>query len=136
MRAFNLFISHSWSYGDQYDRLLNLLQRRSYFRFRDFSVPRYDPIHSTGSDAALRQAIMRQMAPCSVVLVLSGVYATHSRWINVELSLTKTGFFVPKPVIAIKPWGNMRTSVPVKKAADRIVGWNTESIVKAIRDLA
>lgn len=84
----------------------------------------------------MREAIKNKMAPCSVVLVLAGVYATHSRWINVELDLAKTGFRLPKPVIAIRPWGSVRTSKRVKEVADRIVGWNTESVVRAIRDLA
>ena len=29
MNMYNLFISHSWRYGDAYDRLLNLLKNRS-----------------------------------------------------------------------------------------------------------
>ena len=75
------------------------------------------------------------MAPCHVVLILAGVYATYSKWINVEIDLAKKGFTHGKPIIAIRPWGSQRISQPVKDAADRIVGWNTESIVAAIREL-
>ena len=39
----------------------------------------------------------------------------------------------PKKIIAIEPWGSEKTSVVVKHAADKIVKWNTDSIVKAIR---
>ena len=136
MRTFNLFVSHSWTYGDAYDRLVNLLQARPYFQFRNYSVPQDDPIHNAGTDAQLREAILRQMAPCSAVLILAGVYATYSKWINIEIDLAKRGFMYPKPVIAIRPWGSERTSVPVREAADREVGWNTESIVSAIREVA
>ena len=76
------------------------------------------------------------MAPCSAVLILAGVYATYSKWINVEIDLAKNGFAQPKPIIAIRPWGSERTSVPVREAADREVGWNTESVVSAIREVA
>ena len=76
------------------------------------------------------------MSYCSVVLILAGVYATYSRWINIEIDLAKSSFYPPKPIIAIEPWGSEKTSVPVKRAADRIVRWNTESIIEAIRNLA
>ena len=136
MRTFNLFISHSWTYSDQYARLVALLQNRGYFSFRNYSVPRDDPIHSAGTIAELRQAIRQQMAPCSVVLILAGVYATHSRWINEEIDLAKEGFSYPKPIIAIAPWASQRISSTVQVAADTIVRWNTESVVSAIRELA
>ena len=136
MKTYNLFISHSWTYGNQYDRLLELLRGRPYFRFRNYSVPRYSPIPGAHTDAALRQAIRNQMASCHVILILAGVYATYSKWINVELSLALTGFENRKPIIAVAPWGNRRVSKMVAAWADRVVGWNTESVVGAIRDLA
>ena len=69
-----------------------------------------------------------------VVIILAGVYATYSKWIDIEIDLAKAGFSNPKPIIAIRPRGNERISERVRRAADRIVGWNTESIVSAIRD--
>ena len=136
MKTYNLFISHSWRYSDQYDRLVNLLRERGYFAFRNYSVPPDDPIHGAGNDAQLRRAIRNHMAPCHVVLILAGVYASYSKWINVEIELAEMNFSDPKPIIAIAPWGSERISKPVRAAADRIVRWNTESTVKAIRDLA
>ncbi len=136
MKTYHLFVSHSWNYSDTYDGLVNLLRQAPYFQFSDYSVPRNDPIHSTGTDAELRAAIRAKMASCSVVLILAGVYATYSKWINAEISLAQNGFIAQKSIIAIQPWGSERTSVPVKEAAGRIVGWNTNSIVSAIRELA
>ena len=135
MKTYNLFISHSWSYSDAYDRLTNLLSGRGYFAFRDYSVPRDDPIHSAGTDAQLRQAIRNHMTPCHVVLILAGVYATHSKWINIEIDLAQGGFAYAKPIVAIRPWGNQRISERVRLAAHTVVGWNAESVVGAIRAL-
>ncbi len=135
MKTYNLFISHSWRYGDAYERLINLLDKRPYFAFRDYSVPKDDPVHNANSTAALRKAIRNHMMPCHVVLIMAGVYATYSKWINEEIHLAKDGFQNPKPIIAIRPWGNEHISTVVREAADRIAGWNTESIVRAIRDL-
>ena len=136
MRTHHLFISHSWSYSDNYDRLINLLRNRGYFSFKDYSVPRNDPIHSVGTDAQLRAAIRQQMAPCGVILILAGVYATYSKWINKEIHLATNGFDRRKPIVAIRPRGAERTSASVTQAADLIVGWNTESVVGAIRELS
>lgn len=130
----HLFISHSWAHNDAYERLVSLLDK-SDLQFRDYSVPRDDPIHQTGTDAELRNAIREQMAHSSVVIILAGIYASYSTWINQEISLAKSGFVVPKPIIAIEPFGSQRTSIAVKKAADRIVRWSTKSIVCAIREL-
>lgn len=136
MRTHNLFISHSWAYSDSYERLIDLLKTRPYFDFRDYSVPKDDPIHKVGTDKQLYEAIFQKMQPCGVVLILAGIYATDSKWIKKEIKIAKEGFEVAKPIIAIEPWGSERTSQTVKNNADLLVGWNTESIVKAIRELA
>lgn len=132
MRTYNLFISHSWTYSNAYNNLIGLLRGRGYFSFKNYSVPRDDPIHNASTDAELREAIRRHMAPCSVILIMAGVYASYSKWINKEIELAKVA---SKPIIAILPWGSVSTSIPVKQAAARIVGWNTDSVVKAIREL-
>ena len=128
-----LFISHSWSYGDAYDRLCAMLDNAPYFRYANYSVPKSDPIHNARNDHALRLAIKRKMSPCQVVLVMAGVYSTYSKWIDKELDLAKDDF--NKPVLAITPWGAQRTSTLVKSKADLIVKWNTSSIVTGIREL-
>lgn len=128
---YNLFISHSQAYGDAYDGLINLLNKRRYFEYRNYSVPKNDPIHNAKNDSQLRTAIRKQMQPVSCVLILAGVYSTYSKWINIEIELAKE---MGKRIIAIEPWASQKTSQTVKNNADVIVGWNTESIVKAIRN--
>ncbi|VEN74028.1 Molecular chaperone Tir [Candidatus Desulfarcum epimagneticum] len=135
MKTYNLFISHSWAYGSNYDRLIELIDNRTYFDFKDYSVPKNDPIHNAPTDKALREAIQRQMSPCQVIIILAGVYATYSKWIKKEIDLAKSGFVSPKSVLAIQPWGAEKTSTVVKDNADLIVGWNTESIIKGIRQI-
>lgn len=129
---YNLFISHSWTYGDEYDRLVQLLDAAPYFSYKNYSVPKDDPIHNAPYDYQLKNAIQKQMSPASCVLILAGLYATYSKWINIEIDLAKT---MGKKIIAIEPWGSERTSAVVKSNADRVVGWNTNSIVEAIRAL-
>jgi hypothetical protein len=127
---YNLFISHSWSYQNQYDRLVSLLDENPYFDYHNYSVPKDDPIHNAPNQAALKEAIRKQMQPASCVLILAGVYASYSKWINIEIQLAKS---MNKKIIAVEPWGSSRTSVTVKSAANEIVGWNSTSVIRAIR---
>jgi hypothetical protein len=133
MNTYNLLISHSWKYSDAYDKLVALLTNRGYFDFRNYSVPRIDPIVDAVGDVALERAIRDQMRPCHVVLILAGVYSTYSKWINKEIALAKD---FGKPIIGINPWGATNTSTVVQDNADRMVNWNADSIVQAIRELA
>ena len=129
-KVYNLFISHSWSYGDAYDKLIKMLRAKPYFQFRDYSVPRDDPIHNAPTSPELYEAIQRQMRPCHVVLIMAGKYATYSTWIKREIKIAKE---YGKPILAIAPWGAQQVSSIVKESADEIVRWNTNSIVDAIR---
>ncbi len=138
MRTYHLFISHSWSYSDSYYNITGLLDRipRSRFRYSDYSVPKDDPLHTNGTDRQLYNAIKEQISHSSVVLILAGVYATHSKWIDKEIYIAQNEFTYTKPIIAVEPRGSERTSVKVKDAADEIVKWNTKSIISAIRDVS
>lgn len=134
-KTYHIFISHSWAYSDTYNDLIDLLDKDSSFSYADYSVPKDDPIHDAGTSKELYEAIKAQMSKASVVLILAGVYSTYSKWINKEIEIAQTEFSTAKPIIAIQPWGAEKTSSVVKDAADKIVGWNSSSIINAIKDL-
>lgn len=131
MRTYHVFVSHSWSYGDVYDKLISFFKDEPYFDFKDYSVPKDDPIHNAANDSALRTAIKNQMVRASAILVLAGVYSTYSKWISKEIELAKE---MGKPIIAIEPWASEKTSTLVKNNADVIVKWQASSIVQAIKN--
>jgi hypothetical protein len=134
--TYNLFISHSWTYSDAYEKLVGLLDAKPYFSYKNHSVPKDDPVHNAPYDYQLYEAIKNKIQGVHVVIILAGVYSSYSKWIDKEIKIAKEEFMVPKSIIAIQPWGAERTSQKVKDAADKIVGWNTDSIVSAIRELA
>ena len=133
MANYHLFISHSWAHDDSYYRLVNLLKKQSNFHFKNFSVTKEDPIVSTQDDEALYTAIYNQIRPSSVVLILAGIYVSHSKWINQEIEIAKREFHTPKPIIAIRPRGQNNISKVVRQNADELVYWNAESVVAAVR---
>lgn len=127
---YRVFISHSWAYSSQYDKIESFLSQEN-VSYYNHSVPKDDPIHTNGSDQQLRNAIEAKIKGCSCVIILAGVYATYSKWINIEIELAKK---YNKPIIAVEPWGSERTSVVVKNAANAIVGWNAKSVANAVRN--
>jgi len=133
LKLYSLFISHSWTYGDAYDRLVEMLEGHPYFHWRDYSVPKDDPIHNAPTAAKLEEAIREQMRHASCVLIMAGKYSTYSKWINREIAIAKE---LGKPILAITPWGAEQISTVVADAADEIVKWQSSSIVDAVRNNA
>jgi hypothetical protein len=131
--AYNLFISHSWTYSDAYEKFISLLDSYSYFIYNNHSVPKDDPVHTNGSDKQLYDAIYNKMYNCHAVIIMGGVYSTYSKWIIKEIQIAKNEFLNPKPIIGVKPWAQTNISTVVQDNADIIVGWNSNSIVDAIR---
>jgi hypothetical protein len=84
-------------------------------------------------ESELREAIEDQMRLCNVILVIAGKYASYSDSIDMELDVAVE---MGKPIIAIEPWGSEATSQRAKKVATEVVGWNSSSIVEAIRRLS
>jgi hypothetical protein len=134
LKTYNLFISHSWTYGDAYDKLVKFFNEHKNFSWGNYSVPKNDPIHSANNDKQLYDAIKAKIALVNCVVILAGVYSSYSRWINKEIQISKTDF--SKPIVAVEPWASEKTSKTVKDNADEVVKWQSASIVKAIRDWA
>lgn len=133
LKSRSLFISHSWSYSDTYEKLVAMLDAAPNFQYKNYSVPKDDPVHDAPNVDALYKAMKNQMVFCDVVLIMAGKYATFSKWIQREIQIAKKDF--SKPIVAIRPWANEQVSSVVSDAADKLVGWNTNSIVSAIREL-
>ena len=128
---YRIFISHSWAYSSQYDKVEEFLRQEG-VKFYNHSVPKDDPVHSK-TDKELREAIDAKIKGCSCVIILAGVYASYSKWINIEIELAKQ---YNKPIIAVEYWGAERTSQVVKNAATTIVKWNAKSVAQAVKDYA
>lgn len=129
LKTYDMFISHAWTYNDEYYRLVNMLNEADYFKWRNYSVPEHDP-KDTKTKKALEEALRRQVRPVNIVVILAGMYATHSDWIEFEIEFAQA---IEKPIIGIKPQGQERIPKVVQDAALEMVGWNTSSIVAAIR---
>jgi len=134
LKPYRLFISHSWTHSDAYEKLAKTFNEYPNFSWIDYSVPKDDPIHNAVNDAQLYAAIKAQIGPVNCVVMLAGVYSTFSKWINKEIQISKTDY--SKPIIAVEPWASEKTSQIVKLNADAIVKWQSKSIIEVIRNHA
>lgn len=134
----HVFISHSWSYSGHYDTLARWISDRTWrfgqavADFRDYSVPRTDPILNAPTDATLREAIYRQIAMSHVIVIPTGMYAHYSKWIGKEID--GAGAY-GKPILAVDLRGAQRTASVVNDAAAKCVAWNSNSVVSGVWDL-
>lgn len=133
MKHYNIFISHSWKYSNQYEGVIKLLDNRRYFSFTDYSIPYTDPIHNTENTEELYQAFYNKMQSCHIVIVMAGIYSSYSRSIKAEIDIALKWFNLPKPIIAIKPLGATQIPKIIQDNNIEVVNWRTESIVDAIR---
>ncbi|MDE0412534.1 MAG: TIR domain-containing protein [Gammaproteobacteria bacterium] len=134
----HIFVSHSWAYSSHYKTLSSWIFEKKWrigqasLNLLDFSVPRNDPIHNAPTARQLREAIYRKIAFCHVVVIPTGMYATHSNWIRKEINGASAK---AKPILAVNPWGQQRTASVVSTAAKKTVGWNKESVIRGIWNL-
>ncbi|MBC7542398.1 MAG: TIR domain-containing protein [Candidatus Sericytochromatia bacterium] len=130
---FNLYISHAWKYGEQYDRLIEMLDSAADFQYKNSSTPADKPKENANTDAgelAIMAATDRRIAASQGVIVLAGVFIPNKYWMNKEL---ESALQHKKPIIGIIPWGQGRMPIEVQKGATEIVGWSAASITEAIR---
>lgn len=127
LRTYSVFICHDWEYSDDYSRICQFLDAANNFDWENRSVPEHDPLDTNDE---LEKNLRDQIRPANVMLVLAGMYSARSGWMDWEMAFARR---LGKPIIGIIPWGNERLPQVVQDNADEMVGWNTSTIVDAIR---
>ena len=131
LHNYRLFISHAWSHSERYQRAISFINASPNFTWTNYSVP-VDKKFGQMTRWALEEELRQQIRPVQCVVVLAGMYAAHSDWIQFEIDYAKS---LNKPILGIVPWGAQRTPLSVQLAANKMVGWNAASIVSGIREI-
>lgn len=135
MNTYNIFISHAWKYSEHYNKVvqwLNEAQSEGKLKWKNYSVPSHDPLvdpNTTVGKNKLKAELKEQISPASKVIILAGMYAAYSDWIDFEID---TAVSYGKYIIGVKPWGQERIPAKVTNNADVMVGWNKDSVINAI----
>lgn len=134
----HVFISHSWAYSGHYETLSSWIFEQNWrygqatINFRNYSVPKSDPILNASNDKQLREAIYGQISRSHVVVIPTGMYAHYSKWIGKEIDGSS---LYGKPILAVNLRGAQRTSSTVGTASAKCVAWSSKSVAAGIWDL-
>lgn len=129
LRTRNLFISHAWAYSSDYEKIVEWLKSGANFSWKNFSVPSHDSLPDK-TTSGLKAGMSRQIAPAQGVIIIAGMYASHSAWIDYEID---EAVRMGKVIIGVIPWGQERIPVKIQNTAKVMVGWNSQSVIDAIR---
>lgn len=133
-RRYRVFISHAWDYQEDYERVVQLLNAYPLFDWDNLSVPENRPLatllHLSRSYRYLVRQLDERISESDCLLVIAGMYVAQRGWIQSEIEAAKD---FHKPIIAVEPRGSERFPEALMHAADERVGWNSTSIVSAIR---
>lgn len=129
-KSYNVFISHSWDYDSSLRSLKALLNKEPNLIASYEEVTFDSPINSVNR-AYIRSVLSEKIKNTDVFLVVAGMYAAHSDWMQWEI---ETAIKNNIPVIGITPRGAQRIPKIVTDNAKVIVSWYTPSIVTAIKN--
>lgn len=128
---YHIFISHAWKYSDAYYTVVNWLneaQAAGILTWKNYSVPRHDPLDANNTKK-LKADLDAQIRPASKIIIISGMYAAHSSWIDYEID---TAVSYDKCIIGLRPWGQERIPTKIQNNATIMAGWNKQSLINAI----
>jgi len=125
-----LFISHAWAYEEHYNKVVEWFDAAANFDWKNCSVPSSDAL-TDKTQKGLKAGLTRQINPAQGVIILAGMYAAHSDWIDYEID---EAVRLNKIIIGVRPWGQERVPTKVQNAAKVMVGWNSASVIQAVRD--
>lgn len=131
LHNYRLFISHAWRYSDGYERMVRFINEANHFIWTNYSVPESKAFSGLTS-LQLGEQLKAQLRPAQCVVILAGMYVAHSGWIQYEIDSAKA---LGKPILGVVPWGAERTPAAVVNSADKMVNWNSASIVAGIREI-
>lgn len=128
---YHIFISHCWDYSEPYDKLVYWINSDSHLKnsWYNYSVPLSNPIIVT-QKRELKKKLTNKISLSNVIIILSGMYAAYSEWIDYEID---EAVRMGKYIIGVKPWGQERIPRKIQDNATIIVGWNSSSIIEAIK---
>jgi hypothetical protein len=136
-RTYDIFISHAWRYHEDWMALSKLFDAEKRIRWRNFSVPWYDPALDPNTELgarAIRTWLEGQIRPIFGFVLLDSVYAVKSarKWLDLEVELARG---LAKPVIALPPHGQAAVSEDAAAIADELASWDVGALIEAFERL-
>jgi hypothetical protein len=135
--TYDIFISHSWRYDQEWTDMVALLDGVLGRKWRNWSLPWYDPgldRFTPQGHAELVDILDGQLSQCGALLVLADICKGNrgSTWLGIEIELAKK---YRKPIFGIA--GNHDGAFPEQFRKDvlAVVKWSAKDIVGLLKPL-
>lgn len=124
-----IYVVHGWEKDEDYVRLFEYLESTDKFYYRVLSNPEAGGPPGAGV-AARRTAVNEALKNAECVVCAAGVWENHNEWARFTVEAARG---MELPVIAIEHFGPKNMDLRLKGHAAEVVGWDSRSIVDAIR---
>ena len=129
LRRYRIFICHAWKRPtDEYGRFLKMLDAANNFIYSNYSVSADNPLPGNP-----QKGLEYRIQQSHVFIVLAGMYVEYRDMMKSEINYADN---INKPILGVALRGSTNYPQTVDFAEIRRVGWNTDSVVTAIRVLA
>lgn len=122
-------IAHGWIQDDDYSRVIEYLESAENFFYRNLSKPD-QPVPGGDGTAPRRTAIGEALKMAEVVVCSAGIWERYNDWARYVVERAEE---LDLPVVAIEHFGPREMDIRLKGHAAETVGWDSRSIVDAIR---
>jgi MTH538 TIR-like domain (DUF1863). len=124
----NVFVSHFHEDEESIKAMKNLLGDK--YNIRNYSVTS-DKYNNAKNEEYIKSMLRDLIRKSGTFICLIGPDTHDSKWVNWEI---EQAFKQGKRIIGVYTWGAKDSDIPpaLEDAADAMVGWNHDTIVKAI----
>lgn len=124
-----LYAVHGWHRDEDYARLFEYIESAENFFYKVISDPGATLPGGEGA-AARRSHIVDSLKDVECVVCPAGTWERFNEWARFTVERAKERDL---PVVALEHFGPRNMDLRLKGHADEIVGWDSRSIVDAIR---
>jgi hypothetical protein len=124
-----VYAVHGWQKDEDYVRLFEYLESAGNFFYQAMSDPDAPPPQGDGV-AARRTLINELLRESECVICMAGTWERYNDWSRFTVDAARA---LDLPVIAIEHFGPKNMHIQLKALAEETVGWDSRTIVDAIR---
>lgn len=134
---YDIFISHSWRYHDDWIKMGELFDQAEDIHWRNFSVPWHDPAMNPNSEVGgnfIRNWLESQIIPVHGFILLNSVYEQKSsrKWVEMEVEMARKH---QKPIVSVPTFGEETVSPEVREMSDNVASWDCREIIDVFNSL-
>jgi hypothetical protein len=127
-----VYAVHGWHRDEDYARLFEYMESADNFFYKAVSDP--DARSLTGEGVAQRRTLINdQLKLAECVVCPAGTWERFNDWARYTLDAARS---MDLPVVAVEHFGPKNMDLRLKGYTAEIVGWDSRSIVDAIRRVA